>query len=396
MTLRTILIFTGVTLTVGFLLIFIYLNSALLNRGLIFSPKAALSVLWENYKKDYIDDSGRVLDKQQGNVTTSEGQSYALLRAVWIDDQISFDKIYGWTVDNLQHKTNDSLFSWLYGDLGNGTYGVLVERGGQNTATDADTDIALALIFAYERWKNPVYLNSAKAIISSVWSEEIVTVSGVPYVVANNIEKNSKDRILINPSYLSPYSYRIFSKIDKIHNWMAVVDSSYKILEKASSFPLDKKTSSGLPPNWLYINTSTGSVAPVGDGLSTDFGFDALRVPWRISLDYEWFKDPRAKTYLNSLNFLQREWRKQNKIYSVYSHDGVVLSSDETHAMYAGVIGYFKESDDVDAKQVYKDKIETLFDQDKNAFVRPLSYYDANWVWFGLGLYNDLLPNLSS
>ncbi|MBI2030558.1 hypothetical protein HYT05_02970, partial [Candidatus Kaiserbacteria bacterium] len=36
-----------------------------------------------------------------------------------------------------------------------------------------------------------------------------------------------------------------------------------------------------------------------------------------------------------------------------------------------------------------------LFDPDTNTWRAPLSYYDANWVWFGMALYNDQLPDLS-
>ena len=59
----------------------------------IFSNQAMLEALWENYKEEYIEDSSfRTLDKQRDNITTSEGQSYAMLRAVWQDDKQTFDK----------------------------------------------------------------------------------------------------------------------------------------------------------------------------------------------------------------------------------------------------------------------------------------------------------------
>jgi len=64
-----------------------------LRNNYIFSNQAMLEALWENYKEEYIEDSSfRTLDKQRDNITTSEGQSYAMLRAVWQDDKQTFDK----------------------------------------------------------------------------------------------------------------------------------------------------------------------------------------------------------------------------------------------------------------------------------------------------------------
>jgi hypothetical protein len=47
------------------------------------------------------------------------------------------------------------------------------------------------------------------------------------------------------------------------------------------------------------------------------------------------------------------------------------------------------------AKEVYEKKLAFLFDQDTNTWKGDLSYYDSNWAWFGIALYNGLLPNLA-
>ena len=48
--------------------------------------KKVLDLLWTNYKTQYIDrESGRAIDEQNNGITTSEGQSYNMLRAVIID-----------------------------------------------------------------------------------------------------------------------------------------------------------------------------------------------------------------------------------------------------------------------------------------------------------------------
>jgi len=376
------------------LVIVLLMSNIIQTRPQLFSAKSLLSSVWQDYKNQYVEAaSGRVINKQQSNVTTSEGISYTMLRAVWSDDKVAFDQTLSWAQKNLQRP--DSLFSWEYGTKTNGTQGILTDQGGQNSATDGDVNIALALIFASKRWSDPTYMSTATPILNSIWSKEVVTVAGVPYVSADDIERLSKTRVVINPSYFEPYAYRIFASMDKTHNWMALVDSSYALLEISTKSSLDQTSSGNLPPDWITLNRLTGDIVPNEGTLTTNFSYDALRVPWNIALDYEWFKDPRAKSYLDNLKILSAYWNTDKKLYSVYKHDGTTSSFTETPAMYAGSIGYFMWSDPKVGAEIYKDKLSSLFNPDINSWKQPLSYYDDNWVWFGIALYSHHLPNLS-
>jgi endoglucanase len=364
---------------------------------LVFSEKSMLQVLWKNYKSDYLEaGSFRAVDKQQNNITTSEGQSYTMLRAVWMDDKTTFDAAYKWTNDNLRRK-NDHLFSWLYGENSDGTYSIQTAKGGYNTANDADTDIALSLIFAHARWNDQNYLNDAKNIVNDLWNTSVITIKGVPYMTADDLEKTSSIKPIINPSYLAPYSYKIFATIDPSHDWNAVASSSYAVLNATADLPLDKQSSDGLPADWVVIDRTTGTISAPdpSTNLNTDFSYDALRAPWRVALDYQWSNDPRAKAYLDRLGFLKGEWESKKMIYSDYGHDGSTVSTNEAPAMYGGTIGYFMYSDPADAVDIYNQKIKYLFNSDTNTWKSDMSYYDSNWVWFGMGLYNNLLPNLA-
>src|ERR1700674_5745842 len=52
------------------------------------SPRPSLlAAAWSGYKDCFIQPDGRVIDFQRDQVTTSEGQSYAMLRAVWMNDR---------------------------------------------------------------------------------------------------------------------------------------------------------------------------------------------------------------------------------------------------------------------------------------------------------------------
>src|SRR5690349_12535160 len=72
-----------------------------------------LSALWSFYKFTYIQE-GRVVSHDENRITTSEGQSYALLRAVWQNDHEVFKRVWHWTKKHLQVRSEDKLFSWKW------------------------------------------------------------------------------------------------------------------------------------------------------------------------------------------------------------------------------------------------------------------------------------------
>ncbi len=366
----------------------------------VFAESTMLSGLWNAYKLEYWEkDTGRTLDKQQNNITTSEGQSYTMLRAVWQSDKETFDKAWAWTQEQLQRE--DNLFSWKWGQKADGTYGVLTDQGGQNTASDGDSDIALALVMAASRWQDSKYLDQAKMIVDAMWEEEVIIVKGVPYLASNNLEKNSSLDAVMNPSYLSPYAFRVFAEIDKdpTHDWMALVDSSYDLINKSIDSNLDVGETAHLVPDWILLNKETGAIrapdANNGPNITTRYGYDAMRTAWRLGLDYQWNKEKRAKDTLEKMDLLSNAWNDNKKIYSIYSHDGKVISQDEPPEVYGTSMGYFKTVDSDLADEVYKAKLETLFDPNDNKWAIPMSYYSDNWTWFGIALYDEKLPNLA-
>lgn len=384
----------------GLLATIAYHNSTKSRIPLIFSPHDMLAGTWAAYKKNYIEStSGRTLDKQNNNITTSEAESYTMLRAVWTDDQATFDQSWQWTEKTLK-QPNSNLFSWLYGQKSDGTYGIRTDINGQNTASDADTDIALALLMAYGRWQDTAYLNSAQAIISDIWNKEVVSIQGKPYLAADDLEKNSSaPTIVVNPSYFSPAAYRIFANVDSGHPWEKLVDNSYVVLLQSMQSRLDKSKSDGLPPDWILVDRTNGSIQ-AGTGkqnLTTNYSFDAMRVPWRVALDWQWNQDSRAKNILAGFSFLKQQWNSNKKIYAGYEHNGTVAKGDnfESPAMYGASLGYFVVEDAQDANAIYENKLQVLYDPDNLGWRNTLSYYDDNWAWFGIALYDNSLTNLA-
>ena len=122
-----------------------------------------------------------------------------------------------------------------------------------------------------------------------------------------------------------------------------------------------------------------------------------MRVPFRLALDYSWFKDPRDKQILANYSFLQDNWNQHRQLKAAYGHDGAVKGDYEAPpAIYGGTIGYFIVMHPETAKQIYQAKLASLYDPDGQKWKTELGYYDDNWAWFGLALAQGGLPNLTS
>jgi endoglucanase len=370
--------------------VFIFPKSTVKNQT--YSIYSFLSSSWEKYKDQYIDKDGRVIDYSQKSITTSEGQSYAMLRSVWTGDRETFDKVWTWTKNNL-NRPSDKLFGWRWGKISEGKYGFSNEND-RNTASDADSDIALALILGSRRWNEKSYLDNAKLILADMWDIQVATAGGKKYLIAGNWAKDN-EKIVINPSYLAPYAYRIFATVDKSHDWNSLVSSSYDLLQKSSDSPIDKSKSVGLPPDWVTLNINSGEIIPNNNSdLATNYSYEALRIPWRIHLDYEWNNSKEAYDYLkNYFNFLIDEYKNKNRLSGTYTHDGQVLQPQESPIMYSTALSFFSIVDPKLAKKIYQEKILTLYSNDTNSFDSNLSYYEQNWLWFGAAIYNKQLKH---
>lgn len=374
---------------IGSALLVQHFNS--LPRGTLMEPDyASLERWWNDYKARFIENSsGRTIDPDQANISTSEGQSYAMLRAVWLNDRPTFKRSWQWAVDNLQR--DDHLFAWRFGPLSNGSYGIQRDRGGNNTASDGDTDIALALLLAYERWNAPEYLQDAQMIIRSIWRWQVISVKQEPLLAANDLEREKETSALINPSYLAPYAYKIFATYDKTpgHNWNRLADNSYAFLSKAIDAPLDTQRSAGLPPDWVTVDRRSGALS-APENSPTHYSYDALRTSWRLALDWQWFGDKRAYDLLKKMNFLARSWQQDGTLAAGYRHDGTPLenSNYDSLAMYGGSLGYFLATNTGLAQEIVDQKLAVLNQNTAN-------YYDANWAWFGLAQAQGALINFT-
>lgn len=335
---------------------------------------------WNYYKKIFISDDGRVTDYQRNSVTTSEGQAYAMTRAIMMNDKKTFDKVYNWTKNNLQHK-NDKLFAWLWGPKEIGTGGEIKYKvTDQNGATDADVEIAIALILASKIWQQESYIKDALALINDIWKKETIVIKGERILVAGFNQKMDK-YVEVNPSYFIPLGFRIFAEVDEKHNWQLLVNSSYMLVNLCID-----NIKSGLPPDSFYINKVTGQIILV-EGKS-DFSYDAIRVFYRFYIDYLLTGDSRAEKILSKSKFFIDTWKRDGIFYTNYKQNGVPKDYNEALGSIALLLPVIKHYDKHVAADIYRKKILMNY-HFEGYWGDPLNYYAQNLVWFGVWLYQS-------
>ena len=347
------------------------------------SNRELLIQSWKSYRKTFIQNDGRVIDYQAKHRSTSEGQAYAMLRAVLIDDPSTFAKTLNWGENNLKRQNNgkktDNLWAWKWGKRADGSWGTI----DNNFASDGDIDAITALIFAYRRWNQPKYLELAKTKLRDLWKFSTFTDSqGKSYLLPGPKDAfiPNSSTIYLNPSYFAPYAFRIFSQINPERDWLSLVDSSYEVLEKSHGL-----SAVGLPSDWVALNIKSGDIQalPPSSKIQTLYSFDAYRVWWRIALDAAWFNSSPAKNYLRkSTQYLQQIWRDKSYLPARIDLQGKPLVDYEATSQYAMFYVAMRLIQPKIAQEVLASKILSQY---KNGIWGDRSaYYTQNLAWLSL------------
>jgi endo-1,4-beta-D-glucanase Y/4-amino-4-deoxy-L-arabinose transferase-like glycosyltransferase len=353
------------------------------------NKKSILNNTWQNYKKNFITDSGQVIDKSS-NKTTSEGQSYALLRSVWIDDQSSFDKIWQWTKTNLQIRKSDKLLAWQLKSDNNGKYSILDTEN----ATDGDLDAALALLLASKRWQNDSikqksYEDQAREIVQDIWKQRVVTIGDKLALLPFTSQKDKNYEIL-NPSYFSPAHYRMFSELDKNNNWNNLAFDSYSILEEMQKNRI-------LIPNWIKFNYKTNSfedATSISGNEAENYGYDAFRVFWRAGLDYKWYKRGEALNFLGrNKDFFEKEFNEKKTVAASYDKNGKRIEDYESTATDSAVQRVLELTNSTSAGRFWQSKFIERIDLKTGLFDSDNNYYNQNWGWITFADKEGLVVN---
>ncbi|MCM7591147.1 cellulose synthase complex periplasmic endoglucanase BcsZ [Enterobacter chuandaensis] len=220
---------------------------------------------WEQFKKGYISEGGRVIDPSDTRkITTSEGQSYALFFALVANDRNAFDQLLAWTRDNLASgNLNDRLPAWLWGQKDKENWGVI----DTNSASDADVWIAWSLLEAGRLWKNPDYTRTGKALLKRIASEEVVKVPGLgSMLLPGKVGFADENAWRFNPSYLPPQLASYFTRYGA--PWTTLRETNLRLLLESAP--------KGFSPNWVQYQKNRGW--QLQQDKTLEGGYDAIRV----------------------------------------------------------------------------------------------------------------------
>jgi len=230
-------------------------------------------VWWNNF----YDESGSLarIKYDEADKTVSEGIGYGMLMAVYMSDnttsyQSQFDKLWAYYNNFLD---NNGLMNWKINGFSD------VSESG--AATDAELDVAVALVMAYHQFGDDKYKTDALNLIHKIKQYE---VDGDNVLQPGDSWNDKK-----NPSYCSLFGLGLFAEFDTENTsyWNTVASSTF-------SGVLDNQSSAGISSDWY--NPSNPD-----DVLSTNFSYDAARTPWRIMLGYYWYGSSDAVTYLTKV-----------------------------------------------------------------------------------------------
>ena len=258
---------------------------------------------WAAYKNALVvadgsgDGSMRVQrDSGNGNDSVSEGIAYGMLFAAYMNDKTTFDAL--WKYEQ-KHLDTHGLMNWQIAANGN--------TAGRNSATDADEDMAFALLMADKQWGG--YTTTATDILTTIAANDFGTDGTI---------KGGDTYVAVNPSYLAPAFYRVFAAYTGGARWTTILDKSYEILAMVQN------ATSGLVPDWS-----------AGPGTNTNYGYDATRTPFRVAVDVCWSGDMRGKTFSQKIGAFFGQIGAAN-IGDGYTVTGTKTSSNHNATFDAG------------------------------------------------------------
>lgn len=338
------------------------------------SARDYLRSAWEDYKAVYVEPPGYVLDRTRGEgEAISEGQGYALMRAAWMCDEPTFDRIFAWVEANLRRP--DGLYSWTWSSR----TGRLIDS---NTATDGDQEIAFALILAANAFARSELEARARELLVAIRTHEAIEVPGGWFPAAGNWAVTER---IVNLSYFIPYAYPDFARVDPGGRWDEATRTGYALLARVLEQP-----DVVLPPDFMVV-TEDGAIAPLPDHskLGRDFSFDAMRLYFRVALDCAFHGRPEACDGPLRVDRLVEMLQRDGAIYTRYASSGRALTSDESLSFYGSILPLLERQAPAYARHLRDGKLD-LAELEKIS-TRPDRYYDLNWLWFGIAAAEGLL-----
>ncbi len=361
--------------------------------------------LWQSFSSRFIDpDSGRVIDFNAGDHTTSEGQAYALFFALAANDRPTFDHVLAWTQTNLAAgDLSAHLPAWLWGKGKDGQWKVL----DANSASDADVWMAYSLIEAGRLWKSPSDTSLGRALLALIAKNEVADLPGFgSMLLPGPTGFQHGDTWTLNPSYLPLFIFERFAAVDPSGPWHEIALNIPRLLEQSSRHGYAMDWVEYVPGDGFYPAappstppptpppSPAAAAAPANPSSATAIApantdepvgsYDAIRVYlWAGMIDRH---DPMRVAILNAIPAMGAYLAVHDAPPEKVSQQGIPSQNDGPVGFSAAVVPYLHAFPDLSRASVrqmirmnaQKDAASGLYGKDK-------AYYDQCLALFATG-----------
>jgi endo-1,4-beta-D-glucanase Y/4-amino-4-deoxy-L-arabinose transferase-like glycosyltransferase len=329
------------------------------------------------FRQRFIHD-GQV--RAEDGYTDARDQAAAMLMAVWMNDRVTFDKLWTWTRMHLQSDT-----------------GLLYETNEPGvelkSSSIADTDAALALLMAQKRWSDASYGRFGKEMVQAIWNNSVFEANGAPYLSAGDWAVDEEQGIVATGSF-APYAYHFFAEADPDHNWWWLLSNGYTLMSNLQDGTIEEGQSEVLPA-YVAVNRETGELSfdPAGVPAQEHPFEDAAQIYWRVGLDAQWHDDERADEFLKASSMLREDWVRRGALAQQYGLDGAAEPEEASLTLYSKVLPKLMVEDPQVAHQVYATKIIAAFNRSQSAghWGDGTNVAEQRWAWLTTGLYANVL-----
>ncbi len=327
-----------------------------------------------------MDSSGRIVDHDAQDRTTSEGQSYALFFALVDNDRTRFDKLLHWTEANLADgDLSARLPGWSWGRSTDGVWKLL----DPHTAADSDVWIAYSLLEAGRLWREPQYEKRGLSMLSRIASQEVAQVPGLGTTLIGGNQGFHPDPTtwILNPSYLPPFVLARFALADPHGPWREVLSSLKPMLARGSGagFAMDWiEAGTGVRPSEAPVQLAAGTkgAAPVGS-------YDAIRVYlWLGMADHHTAGLDELRGDLYGMTALLKA---QTVPPAQVDSTGKVIDPKGPVGFSAAVAPFLLANGMKSEAQAEMDRVAASRDQTTALYGQGGRYYDQNLVLFSTG-----------
>ena len=121
---------------------------------------------------------------------------------------------------------------------------------------------------------------------------------------------------------------------------------------------------------------------PDSHPLSNHFSFDAMRIYWRIAMDYVTTRNVRAAADPAHTDTLRRLIVRDGAIFQRYTVTGQLLEAEESLSFYGSILPSLALHHPALACALRQSKLSR--EQLLTISQGGERYYDLNWTWFGL------------